>query len=116
MLSKSGRPYHFGINYVLAPLPILTKEIFFAFQKEISSQGIDFVTAQREESSFILSNESQSPNLQVKIIAETRSPVNIGQLLIIEPQPKGDLNFFIKQTEAICLAFNNIWKHWSCFF
>ncbi|MBI4834604.1 MAG: hypothetical protein HY811_07295 [Planctomycetes bacterium] len=110
MLTESRIPFHFGVNYIFAPMPVLTKEAFLDLQKELGGQGVNFVTAQREETSFNFVKEVQSPNLQLKIIAGAQTPIGIGQLLIIESQPKEDSTFFIKQAEAICLSFNNIWK------
>jgi hypothetical protein len=96
---------HTGINFVTIPMPIISSSTYLSFQQAIISDGLEFVRAENPQNSIILTRETPSI-LQITV---NTLESQIGQLLIVSPQPKGSLDLFIQESEAAIHAFETVW-------
>jgi hypothetical protein len=101
MKTQSRVIIHTGINFVSAPAPIISQQSFLAFQQAIISQGLEFNRTDLQKSSISLFRESPSP-LQITVNSHE---AQMGQVLIVAPQPKTPLDLFIKEAEAAVQAY-----------
>ena len=106
MLPDSRQLIHMGINFVVAPTPSITTQTSLRFQQSLLERGIEFANVTFKEREIAI--ERQVPTfLQIRVLAT--QPPQIGQLVIIAPQPGSDLELFIKEAETIIQAFHATW-------
>jgi hypothetical protein len=105
---QSGERYilHLGINFVTIPAPIITPQSALAFQQAVITSGLDYVRAENPKGQVILTRETPSP-LQITVSA---LEPQVGQILVVAPNPKGTLDLFIKEAEAAVEAFETVWR------
>ena len=106
MLPDSRQTIHIGINYVLAPAPLLDKERHLAFQQVLTSRGIDYSTTTFDNNVSRIIREVPT-QFQIKVAPILGSPV--GQLLILAPGAWPGLSAVIKEIEAVIDAFSQTW-------
>lgn len=105
MNPDSRQVLHLGVNFVIAPLPIVDQRQALAFQQSLVTNGIDITRAEYGEGQIAVIREVTS--LQIKIGA-VGSP-GLGQLLIVAPHPMRDIDLFIKEADAVVEAFQVTW-------
>lgn len=106
MKTQSRVIIHSGINFISIPVPLVTNQTFLAFQQAVISHGLEYNRVEAPKNTISLIRDTPSP-LQITVSAlETQ----VGQLLIVAPQPKGPLDLFIKEAEAAVEAFETIWS------
>ncbi len=97
---------HVGINYVLAPTPVIDRESYLTFQKVLSLRGVDVSQTNFVEGSIQISRDAPT-QFQIKVAAVPNSPV--GHLLILAPGQWSGLKAIIKEIEAVVSAFDQTW-------
>ena len=97
---------HTGINFVTIPMPIISNSTYLSFQQAIITSGLEIARAENHPNSIILTRETPSI---LQIIVNTLES-QIGQLLIVAPQPKGSMDLFIQESEAAIYAFETVWQ------
>ena len=105
MKPESSQLIHVGISYVTAPLITIDKHTYLGFQQAIHSCGIEFDQAAHQENRIIVTRQSPTPlQLTVNVL-----PPQLGQLLVVAPQPQRTLNSFVQEAEAVIEAFTETW-------
>jgi len=104
MKPQSRLVIHAGINYIIVPPPILSNATVLAFQKAVFDNGLEFSKLDNQKNSVTIIREGPAP-LQITIGTQE---LQIGQLLIVSP--KGRLNMFIEEAEAVIKAFETVWS------
>jgi hypothetical protein len=97
---------HLGINFITIPVPIISHQTNLMFQQAVISHGLEFIKIESPKNQVVLTRESPSP-LQVTISA---LEPQIGQVLIVAPNPKVSLELFIQEAEAALNAFEEVWS------
>jgi hypothetical protein len=103
--SRSRQIIHLGINFITIPAPSITHQSYLAFQQEVISSGLDFLRAENPQNQIILTREAPSPIR----IAVSMLESQVGQVLIVAPNPKEALELFIQEVEAALGAFETVW-------
>jgi len=106
MKEHSRKLIHIGINHLLSPRPSISQERIIAFQQAIINNGLEFSQLNRQDDRIILIRENPSP-LHITIISSNQP---VGQLIVVAPHPKTPLDLFVKEAEAVCVAFDNVWS------
>ncbi len=108
MIPESRQVIHVGLNYVLNPLPALTRDKKLDFQRTLEEQGLvpDRFQVQRDGREIVVWSKSPIP-LEIKIGAVGEAP--IGQLLMIATHP-GVFELAQKQIAAATAAFEKTWQ------
>ena len=106
MDTESRQTIHVGINFVFSPIPTIDPQSNLRFQQSLLSCGIEFSHNEIKEQEIIIVRE-RSPRLEIKVAAISGSPV--GQIIIVSPDPRCELNLFGKDVEAILQAFDSTW-------
>ena len=104
-MHSEGTPHHLGINYILAPIPIIDKSHYLKFQQSLVDAGIDFDQSRDKPAISVV---RQSPLLEIVVANLKDAPV--GQLLVVSPGPSHTSDGFGKEVEAIVKAFQNTWE------
>jgi hypothetical protein len=102
----SRRAIHRGINFVVAPPPIINPRNHLGFQEALISRGIGFGNVSYQEQRIEIVRKPPE-SINVAVIASSDQPV--GQLLIVAPGPGHPLEMFIQETELIVEAFEQVW-------
>jgi len=101
---------HFGVNFVLAPLPEqeLTDDRARKFLNDLADGGLGIDKFERKgaESKWEFSRRGEPGPL---IIVVGKTGPQVGQILITAPQPARSLDLFIREAEAACTAFLAAW-------
>ena len=96
---------HAGINFVLSSLPGLDRNRCRKFEEELEGVSINISSAAYSEREFVVARQTPTP-LEIKIIV---IGPQIGQLLIIAPQPGRSLEVLQAEADDIAKAFSNVW-------
>lgn len=97
---------HVGINYVVAPTPVIDRESYFAFQQSLALRGVDISQANFADGSIVVSREAPT-QLHIRLTTIPNAPV--GNLLILTPGAWPSLPAIIKEVEAVVSAFDQTW-------
>lgn len=100
--------FHFGVNFILAPAPVLNNAAFIGFQMALSKpeRGLAFDQAVRKEDGNGFQLIRQKSPLQVTVQAVGPG---VSQLLIIAPTPAQTMDDFVSEAECVCDAFYDSW-------
>lgn len=105
MKPQSRYIIHTGINFLTIPVPIISRATFLAFQQAIFSNGLEFVRVENPPNAIVITRESPSP-LQISV-ASLES--QIGQIVVLAPNPKCALDLFMQEAEAVIQSFETVW-------
>jgi hypothetical protein len=105
MKTQSRVIIHAGINFLSIPVPLVVPQTLLAFQQAVMAQGLEYNRVEAPKNTISLLRDTPYP-LQVSVSAQESQ---VGQLLIITPQPKGSLDLFIKEAEAAVQAYESVW-------
>lgn len=111
MLSDSGQPYHFGVNYIFAPGEAATQMKVLQFQQHLAQVeiGIAFDLIQRltdQQFTFTRSN----PPLQIGLVTpDPRGAPALSQILITAPNPARDVEDFTHEAEDVIRVYRQVW-------
>ncbi len=105
MKTQSRVIIHVGINFLSIPVPLIAPQTLLAFQQAVLAQGLEYNRVEAPKNTILLLRDTPYP-LQVSVSAQESQ---VGQLLIISPQPKGSLDLFIKEAEAAVQAYESVW-------
>jgi hypothetical protein len=98
---------HLGVNLVIAPFPSINQTSSIAFQQSIVTHGLEYQKVINEENKLVLIREKPTP-LQITL-GLVNAP-NIGQMIIIAPNPNRPINVFINEAETVAQAFLSVWN------
>lgn len=106
MLPETGRVIHLGTNFLLAPvaLPIDTSHEL-DLRRYLADNQIEFERTERT-GQFIKFFAKRTEPLEVHV---GQAGPQVGQLLIVAPQPTQPFESFIQQAETVCGAFQSAW-------
>lgn len=94
-----------GINFITIPAPLVTHQSYLAFQQAIHANGLDYVRAENPENRILVKRDTPSPlHITVNLLDQ-----QVGQFLVVAPNPKTSLNLFIQELEASLKAFKSVW-------
>ncbi|MBI5841126.1 MAG: hypothetical protein HZB19_13600 [Chloroflexi bacterium] len=105
MKTQSRVIIHAGINFLSIPVPLIVPQTLLAFQQAVMTQGLEYNRVEAPKNTISLIRDTPYP-LQVSVSAQESQ---VGQLLIVTPQPKGSLDLFIKEAEAAVQAYESVW-------
>jgi hypothetical protein len=105
MKTQSRKIVHAGINFMSIPVPLIIPQTLLAFQQAVMAQGLEYNRVEAPKNTISLLRDAPYP-LQITVSAHEPQ---IGQLLILTPQPKGSLDLFIKEAEAAVQAYESVW-------
>lgn len=105
MIVDSRVSIHFGVNFVLAPQPVLDSKHNLSFQGALADAGLNFSNVQHTTDRIVLGRDS--PPLQVDVLHQPGPPV--GQLRVLAPQPKRTLKEFADEADMARDAFQEAW-------
>jgi len=105
MKTQSGRIIHAGLNFLTLPVPLINSSKILGFQQAILSKGLEFSKVELPKNSVALYRDLPYP-LQIRV--SSLEP-QMGQLLIVTPQPEGSLDLFISEVEAGIDAYEAVW-------
>ena len=104
MKTQSRVIIHAGINFISAPAPLIGPQSLLLFQQAVMTHGLEFNRVETQKNSISLFRDNPSP-LQITVNSHE---AQMGQLLIIAPQPKTPLDLFIKEAEAAIQAYESV--------
>jgi hypothetical protein len=105
MKPQSRYIIHIGINFVIYPCPDVTPQAALAFQGAILAHGLEFTSVAVPENKILVVRESPTPlEISVNVIGP-----QVGQILVVAPNPKRSIDLFIQEAEAAVDAFLEIW-------
>lgn len=102
---ESRRSYHFGINYVVATAWTTDPKKILAFQNAMLDNKIEFSETKTNKNFSELTRKEES-NLKIRIASVGPDVSNV---LVTSGRPTSDLEFFIKEVEAIYDAYRQTW-------
>lgn len=105
MKTQSRVIVHAGINFISIPVPLIIPQTLLAFQQAVMAHGLEYNRVDAPKNSISLLRDVPYP-LQITVSAQE---AQVGQLLILTPQPKGSLDLFIKEAEAAIQAYESVW-------
>ena len=105
MKTQSRLIIHVGVNYLTIPVPIVSPQTTLAFQQSIMLKGLEFSRVELPKNTISLTRENPYP---LQITVSTLDP-QIGQFLVVSPQPKGSLELFIQEADAATQAYEMVW-------
>ena len=106
MLPRTGRIIHLGINFLVAPvaLPIDTTHEL-DFRRYLADNQIEFErTEKTDQFAKFLAKRTEPLVVQVG-----QAGPQVGQLLIVAPEPTQPFESFVQQAETVCAAFESVW-------
>jgi hypothetical protein len=106
MYPDSRQTIHMGVNFVMSPALTIDAHSNLNLQQSLVMHGIDFAKVEFKEREIIVIREAPT-RLDIKVAAI--SPPVVGQLLIIAPHPKRDLELFAREAEAVVEALDSTW-------
>lgn len=106
MNTDSRQTIHLGINFVFSPIPTIDAPSKVRFQQSLLDSGIDFTRTDFKDREVFVFRETPT-RLEIRVVAIPGAPV--GQLLIVSPDPRTELELFTKDAEAIVEAFQATW-------
>jgi len=89
----------------MIPAPVVTKLQSLAFQQAVITNGLDFTKVDNPQHRITLTREQPSP-LQISVVGDNQ----VGQLLVVAPNPQGSHELFIQEAEAALTAFQSVWS------
>lgn len=96
---------HVGINLLTIPAPVITHQSSLAFQQAIIANGLEYTRVENLTDKIVLTREKPSV---LQVVVGSLEP-QIGQVLVVAPHPKGSLELFIQEAEAVLKAFDAVW-------
>ena len=105
MIIQGKKIIHTGVNYIFAPLPLFDKAQSLQFQAKLEEQKVEITVANYNVAQINLLRQGTSP-LEIKLMNPGQ---NLGQLLIIVPEPSYSLELLEEEIERILLAFQEVW-------
>lgn len=106
MKSQSRVIIHAGINFISVPAPLISQQTILAFQQAIISHGLEYNRMETPKNTIVLFRDAPYP-LQISVLSHESQ---VGQLLVVTPQPKGTLDLFISEAEAAIQAYESVWQ------
>lgn len=86
-----------GINFITIPAPLVTHQSYLAFQQAIHANGLDYVRAENPENRILVKRDTPSPlHITVNLLDQ-----QVGQFLVVAPNPKTSLNLFIQEWKPL---------------
>ncbi len=105
MRPETKQSLHFGVNYILAPRPIVDGNKVRGFQSQLAREGIEFTDVQVRGNAMRLQRREPT-SLRVQV-GEAQQP--LGQLLIVAAHPNRPLQLFQEDAGLVCAAFSAVW-------
>jgi hypothetical protein len=96
---------HAGVNFVLSPFAGIDRPSCWKFQENLENMGINISNIVFGDREFVVARQTPAP-LEVKVIV---AGPQIGQLLIISPQPGRALEVLTEEIEDVARAFSAVW-------
>jgi len=106
MLKDSRVAIHFGVNFVLAPAPVIDGAHLRKFADALAEEGLEFEATSMPPGVGAFQRTSNR-RLEVRVLHQQNAP--IGQLLALAPNPGRTLGEFVEEAEGMCAAFNKVW-------
>jgi hypothetical protein len=106
MKTQSRVIVHAGINFISIPVPLVVPQTLLAFQQAVMTYGLEYTRVEAPKNTISLLRDVPYP-LQITVSAHESQ---VGQLLILTPQPKGSLELFVKEAEAAIQAYEAVWS------
>lgn len=105
MKTQSRVIVHAGINFLSIPAPLIVPQTLLAFQQGVMAHGLEYNRVESQKNILSLFRDLPYP-LQITV---STNESQVGQLLIVTPQPKGSLDLFIQEAEAAVQAYESVW-------
>jgi len=105
MKTQSRVIVHAGISFISIPVPLVVSQTFLAFQQAIIANGLEYNRTETPKNTISLLRDIPYP-LQITV---SSLDSQVGQLLILTPQPKGSLDLFVQEAEAAIQAYESVW-------
>ncbi len=102
---ESRQSIYFELSFVIAALWSADTMKRLDFQKALAERGLDFPRTSVEPREFKLLRNEPSP-LQVKIASV--GP-RVSSISISSEKPQHTLEMFVKEAEAVCEAYYQLW-------
>jgi hypothetical protein len=105
MKAQSRLVIHAGINFLTLPMPMISSQTLLAFQQAVLASGLEFTRVEVPKNTISLLREAPYP---LQIVVSALDP-QMGQFVVVSPQPKGGIELFIREAEAATQAFETVW-------
>jgi hypothetical protein len=96
---------HVGINFITVPAPLISQQTLLGFQQAVLNQGLEYNRMEMPKNAIVLLRDAPYP-LQISVMSHESQ---VGQLLVVTPQPKGSLELFVSEADAAIQAFESVW-------
>jgi hypothetical protein len=106
MKTQSRFIIHAGINFISIPVPLVVSQTLLAFQQAVMAHGLEYNRVEAPKNTISLFRDAPYP---LQIVVSAHESQQVGQLLIVTPQPKGSMDLFIKEAEAAIEAYESVW-------
>ena len=87
------------------PAPLISLQTILGFQQAVINQGLEYNRIETPKNAIALLRDMPHP-LQISLISHESQ---VGQLLVVTPQPKGSLERFVSEADAAIQAFESVW-------
>jgi hypothetical protein len=104
MKLESRHTIHFGINLVLAPAPVLDRPTSRRFQEYLEDADIAITNTQMTEQLVLARMPVKPLQISVGIVGP-----QVGQLLVLAPEPNRPIAEFCEEVEKIIVALDRAW-------
>ncbi|MCL4506675.1 MAG: hypothetical protein M1434_13170 [Chloroflexi bacterium] len=106
MNTETRETVYMGINFVFTPRPILSKQSQVRFQGALLEAGIEFTKGEfPNENEMLIIRDGPSP-LHIRVAVMQPA---FGQLMVIMPSAGSTIEMFVKETEAVIMAYGQTW-------
>ncbi len=106
MNPESRQTIHIGVNFVFSPVLTIDPQSNLVFQQQLLQCGIEFARVDFKDRELIVIRETPT-RLEIRVGTVGGAPIS--QLLVVSPDPKSELDLFIKEAEAVIEAFQATW-------
>ena len=100
-----GRTLHMGINYVTLPMLAIDEQNYLSFRQALHRGGIEVNSSVRRKDRIVIRRDPPFP-LEISLIVQSPQP-EIGQILIVAPDPERTVKTFAGEVNAILEAFQH---------
>jgi hypothetical protein len=102
--TKTRASIHYGINFIVAPHPVVDSDSRLDFQKHLLKVGMEFTAATHSSASLELKRDDPPLKLSVMLLGP-----QVGQVLLVAGSPNRPLAFFEEEVEQVCAAYQETW-------
>lgn len=101
---NSGKLFHVGINYVLAPVSEISRQMIPKLHESLMKAGIEIDTTKFDGNKIMAVRDNLPLNVQVAALGP-----QVAQLLVVAPNPRRAFQVVVEEFDSVVGAFWEVW-------